>query len=152
VLAKLIQALDIKSIDHVLDVGAATGYGAALLSRLAGSVVALEQDPALAAAAKNILAELKVGNVAVALGPLAEGATGPQPFDAILIEGAIERVPDALKSQLKDGGRLAAVVGSGTLGRARLFTRVGEDFSVRPLFDAGISPLPGFAAPRAFVF
>jgi protein-L-isoaspartate(D-aspartate) O-methyltransferase len=86
------------------------------------------------------------------IGPLAAGAPDDGPFDAILIEGAIETVPEALVQQLKDGGRLAAVIGSGGMGRATLHVRVGSALSRRPVFDAAVPPLPGFALPRQFVF
>jgi protein-L-isoaspartate(D-aspartate) O-methyltransferase len=151
VLAKLAHALALKEDERVLDVGCATGYGAAVLARLAARVVALEEDPGLAAVAGRRLAEL-APTVSVMTGPLAAGAPGQAPFDAILIEGAIEVVPEALVFQLKEGGRLAAVIGSGRMGRATLYTRVGGNLSARPVFDAGVPALPGFAAPREFVF
>ena len=151
VLAKLVHALALTDNDRVLDVGCATGYGAALLSRLAGRVVAVEEEPELASAAKRLLAELAPG-VSLVVGPLTAGAPGEGPFDAILIEGAIETVPEALVRQLEEGGRLAAVVGSGGMGRATLHVRAGRVLSQRPVFDAAVPPLPGFALPRQFVF
>ena len=152
VLAKLVQGLDLAAGDRVLDVGSATGYSAAVLARLAGQVIALEEDEELAARARRILAELAPGNVEVVTGPLAAGAPGRGPFDAILLNGSAELVPDYLLDQLKEGGRLAAVLRSGPMGRATLHVRIGGSVSKRPLFDAAIPPLPGFAAPRQFVF
>ena len=152
VLAKLVQALDLASGDRVLDVGSATGYSAAVLSRLAGQVIALEQDEELAARSRRILAELGVSNVEVVTGPLAAGAPGKGPFDAILLNGSVEVIPEVLFAQLADGGRLGAVVRSGPMGRAILHVRIGANVSKRPMFDAAIPPLPGFAAPRQFVF
>ena len=136
---------------RVLDVGCATGYGAVLLSRLAGRVVAVEEEPALASAARRFLAEL-APDVSLIVGPLTAGAPGERPFDAILVEGSIETVPEALARQLKEGGRLAAVIGSGGMGRATLHVRTGRVLSQRPVFDAASPPLPGFAVPRQFVF
>jgi protein-L-isoaspartate(D-aspartate) O-methyltransferase len=151
VLAKLVHALALSPNDRVLDVGCATGYGAVLLSRLAGRVVAVEEEPALASAARRFLAEL-APDVSLIVGPLTAGAPGERPFDAILVEGSIETVPEALARQLKEGGRLAAVIGSGGMGRATLHVRTGRVLSQRPVFDAASPPLPGFAVPRQFVF
>jgi protein-L-isoaspartate(D-aspartate) O-methyltransferase len=152
ILAKLIQALDISGTDRVLDVGCATGYSTALLSKLAGSVVGLESDAGVASTARSTLSGLVIGGVQIVVGNLTEGVAAAGPFDAILINGAVEVVPDALVEQLKEGGRLVAVVRSGPLGRATLHTLTGGAVSSRPLFDATIPSLPGFAAPRAFVF
>lgn len=151
VLAKLVHALALIESDRVLDVGCATGYGAVLLSRLAGRVVAVEEEPELASTAERLLAELAPG-ISLVVGPLTAGAPGEGPFDAILIEGSIETVPEALMQQLKEGGRLVAVIGSGGMGRATLHFRAGQTLSRRPVFDAAVPPLPGFALPRQFVF
>jgi protein-L-isoaspartate(D-aspartate) O-methyltransferase len=152
VLAKLVQALELEAGDRVLDVGCATGYSAALLARLAGEVVALEEDAELAAAARRALGELGLANVEVVTGPLRDGAPARGPYDAVLLQGAVEVVPEHLFAQLKDEGRLAAVVQSGPIGRAMLHVRAAGVVSRRPLFDAGAAPLPGFEAPRGFVF
>ena len=150
VLAKLIQALQIRPSDHVLDVGCATGYSAAVLSRLAQNVTALEEDPALAKVAQKALAGRK--NVEVVTGPFAAGWTASAAYDAILLEGAVERVPESLLGQLRDGGRLAAVIRKDSAAKAAVFTRSGENVTARRLFDAAIPPLPGFEAPKTFVF
>jgi protein-L-isoaspartate(D-aspartate) O-methyltransferase len=150
VLAKLVQALDLAAGDKVLDVGCATGYSAALLGRLVRHVIALEEERDLVAAAKPLLAE--PGNVTVVTGPLTAGWPGEAPYDAILLNGAVEVVPEALLRQLKEGGRLGAVMRAGAAGRATIHTRVGDRFSAHPVFDASVPPLPGFAAPKSFVF
>jgi protein-L-isoaspartate(D-aspartate) O-methyltransferase len=152
ILAKLIQALDISGTDRVLDVGCATGYSTALLSKLAATVVGLESDEKIASAARATLAGLGIGSVQIVAGKLTEGAAAAAPFDVILINGSVEVVPDALIGQLNYGGRLVAVVRRGPLGRAILHTLTGGAVSRRPLFDAAIPPLPGFAVPRGFVF
>jgi protein-L-isoaspartate(D-aspartate) O-methyltransferase len=136
----------------VLDVGCATGYAAAVVSRLAGTVVALEQDTALARHAAESLTAVGVGNVTVASGPLAEGWPDAAPYDVILLEGATEIEPKALLRQLKDGGRLVAVRGRATAARAMLYRAAGPEVSGRPVFDAAAPLLPGFAEPPAFVF
>src|SRR3954468_20243067 len=152
VFAKLVQASEITAGEHVLDVGCATGYSSAVLSKLAGNVVALEEDEALARMARETLGELGASNVSVATGPLTAGWAQSAPYDAILIEGAIEVVPDALTAQLKEGGRLLAVVGSIPMGKATLYRKVRGHITAVPLFDAAAPLLPGFAKPAAFVF
>jgi protein-L-isoaspartate(D-aspartate) O-methyltransferase len=152
IMAKLVQALDLSDSDRVLDVGCATGYSTALLSRLARAVVGLESDLDLAAAARSNLAELGLSAAQVAVGAMTAGSPESGPYDAILINGAVEIVPERLLQQLKDGGRLVAVVRAGPVGRATLYVRSGGTVSARPLFDAAIPPLPGFEAPRGFVF
>ena len=150
--AKLVQALSLTESDHVLDVGAASGYSAALLGRLAASVIALEEDADLVPIATRLLASLNASNVKVVGGPLVAGAPKQGPYGAILLEGAVEVVPPALTESLTEGGRLAAVVGSGRSAKAMLYRRSGRAVSARPVFDAAAPPLPGFAAPREFVF
>ena len=152
VLAKMLQAAAILETDLVLDVGCATGYSAAVLGKLAGHVVALEEDAALARSASATLAQTGAGNIAVVSGLLAAGRTEDAPYDVIVLEGAAEIVPDSLLSQLKEGGRLVAVVGSGPMGKATLYRRTGGHATGQPVFDAAAPLLPGFVKPAAFVF
>jgi protein-L-isoaspartate(D-aspartate) O-methyltransferase len=151
VLAKLIQAAEIGAGGRVLDVGCATGYGAAVLARLAGSVVALEQDAALAHRTAENLADV-AANVTVEIGPLTEGWPAGAPYDAILLEGSIEIEPKVLLRQLKDGGRLVAVRGRGNAAKAVVYRASGQQASGQPVFDAVAPLLPGFAEPPVFVF
>ena len=152
VFAKLLQAAALTETDRVLDAGCATGYSSAVIGKLAASVVALEEDSALARTADETLAPLRFANVSVATGPLTAGWPQDAPYDAILIEGAIEIVPDALIAQLKEGGRLLAVIGNMPMGKAALYRKVGGHVTVVPLFDATAPLLPGFVKPAAFVF
>ena len=153
VLARLAQAAQIESGDLVLEIGAVTGYGAALLSRLARQVIALESDPALARRAETTLRELGIGNVSVVTGPLGVGEPRHAPYDAIVISGAVQHVPQALLEQLGEEGRLVAVVTApGEPGRATVFTRIAGAYSRRVAFDAGSRPLPGFAVEPGFAF
>lgn len=152
VLARLIQAAEIGEHDLVLDVGCATGYSAAVMARLADAVVALEEDPELARTANQVLAEVGASNVAVVTGSLTGGWPGQGPYDVIVLNGAVEVVPDALLAQLKDGGRVVAVVGGRPMAKATLYRASGGHVSARPLFDAAAPELPGFARPPAFVF
>ena len=149
VLARMLQALEITLDCNVLDVGCATGYSSAVLSHIAGQVVALEEDAALAASARKIL---RAANAEVVSGKVSEGWAAGAPYDAILIGGAIENVPQALTDQLKDGGRLAAVIRKDHAPKAMLYVRSGGHISARRLFDAAIPQLPGFETPKAFVF
>lgn len=152
ILAKLVQALSLSPDDRVLDVGCATGYSTAVLARLAGNVVGLEEDGGLAAAARKALEGAGPAAVKIAEGALAGGAQSDAPFDAIFLNGSVEVVPAALLAQLGEGGRLVAVVRTAPPGRATLYVKTGGTVSARPLFDASIPPLPGFEAPRGFVF
>jgi len=152
VLAKLIQAAAVKPDDRVLDVGCATGYSAALLARLARSVVALEQDPVLVRLARDNLQAVGAANATVVSGQLTDGWQPDAPYDVVFVNGATENMPRTLCRQLKDGGRLVAVVGRAPMGRGMLFCSVQGDVSGRPIFDAAAPLLPGFAAPPAFVF
>jgi protein-L-isoaspartate(D-aspartate) O-methyltransferase len=152
ILARLVQALALTASDHVLDVGGASGYSAALLARLAGSVVALEEDAEFVPIATRLLASLGAVHAKVVSGPLTAGWPKEGPYDAILLQGSVEIVPAALTDSLKDGGRLAAVIGSGRAAKAMLYLRTGKVVGARPVFDAAIPPLPGFSAPREFVF
>lgn len=152
VLARLIQAAAPGPGDAVLDVAAATGYSSAVLARLASSVVALEADKALADQAAATLRDLGIANAQVVVGPLGEGHLKRAPYAVILVNGAVEHIPDALIAQLGEGGRLAAVVGTGPVGRATLLTKRRGQASSRILFDAGVSPLPGFTKEAGFVF
>ncbi|HMN87268.1 MAG TPA: protein-L-isoaspartate O-methyltransferase [Bauldia sp.] len=151
-LARMIQAAGVGREDIVLDVGCATGYSSAVLARLAGSVVALESDSRLAAEATETLMKLGIDNVAVVGGPLAAGYPSEGPYDLIFVGGSVEAVPAELLGQLKQGGRLVAVVGTGRAAVATLFTHSEGDTGSRPLFNAYLPPLPGFARPKAFVF
>ena len=150
VLAKLIQAAELEAGDCVLDVGCATGYGAALLGRIAGDVVALEQDTGLAKTAGGSL--LSQPNVSVVTGTLAEGWAQNAPYDVVVLEGATEIVPHALCQQLKNGGRLVCVLGAGPGSKAMLYTRSSGEVGGRPVFDATAALLPGFAETPVFAF
>ena len=150
VLAKLIHALEIASSDRVLDVGCASGYGAAILAHVAGQVTALEEDAELAQAASRTLAGQK--NVSAVTGPLTKGWPKGAPYDAIILEGATEFPPEAFLPQLRDGGRLACILGAGPGAKAMLYFRSGDDLGGRSIFDANAAVLPGFVKTPAFVF
>jgi protein-L-isoaspartate(D-aspartate) O-methyltransferase len=151
VLGKLLRAAAVQPAEFVLHIGCNTGYGAALLSRMANSVVAIEEEPLASKAAQNLSA-LGVGNVAVFAGELPKGHAAEAPYDVILIEGAVETIPDELMAQLKEGGRLVAINGAGRSGQGTVFRRTGKATSGFPMFDAAAPVLPGFEARVSFQF
>jgi protein-L-isoaspartate(D-aspartate) O-methyltransferase len=152
VTGKMLQAADIKASDHVLVVGCATGYVAALAAKLASQVTATEGDPELVSRAKDALAQLGLSNVTVVTAGAAEGEPANAPYDVIVLNGATEITPDRLYRQLKEGGRLVGVFAAGRPPRATIVTRSHGDFGNRALFDAAVPVLPGLERLPAFVF
>jgi protein-L-isoaspartate(D-aspartate) O-methyltransferase len=152
VIAKMLQAADIKATDNVLIVGCATGYSAAVVAKLAGRVTATESDRALAAKAAELLAGLGCANVTVRTVAAPEGDTASAPYDVIVLDGATEIVPDRLYRQLRDGGRLVGVFATGQPPRAEIVTHSHADFGNRALFDATAPVLPGLERVAEFVF
>ncbi|MGS4946621.1 protein-L-isoaspartate O-methyltransferase family protein [Meridianimarinicoccus sp. RP-17] len=151
-LAKMLDALALGPQDLVLHVGAGLGYGAAVIARMAAAVVAVEEDAEMAAEAERTLAAEQVHTVAVVHGPMADGAPQHGPYDAILIEGAVEEIGDAILAQLKDGGRIAALFAEGALGAVRIGYKTGGRVTWRFDFNAGAPVLPGFRKSADFVF
>lgn len=151
-LAKLLQLGTITKEDVVLEVGTGSGYATAILSMIAGSVVSVESDEALAASATETLAKLGYDNVAVVSGSLEAGYAGEAPYDVIFVNGAVEEVPAALLDQLRDGGRLIAVVGYGNAAQSKVFVREQGVVSEGSFFNASVKPLPGFRKAKEFVF
>ena len=153
VFARLVQLAEIGPEDIVLDVGCGLGYSTAILARLSGSVVALEDDETLRLGAAENLAANGVTNAAVVQGPLADGYPKEAPYDVIFVNGQVPEVPPSLLEQLKDGGRLVAVIDQGPVGKASLFSRHKSATSRRIAFDASIGRLPGFEEVEpSFVF
>jgi len=152
IFGKLVQLAELRNDDVVLVVGAGTGYSAAVLSKLAASVVALEENEELAKTAGEILVDLGIENAVVVEGPLVKGYPEEGPYDAILVDGAVEVLPDALTAQLKPEGRLAVIEGLGGAGVARLYQKSGDAVSARFGFNASVSLLPEFAKTKEFVF
>jgi protein-L-isoaspartate(D-aspartate) O-methyltransferase len=153
VLARLIQEAMVKPTDVVLQIGCGTGYTAAVLSRMASTVVALESDASFAERATGIFSELGFDTVAIVEGPLEKGYPEQSPYDVIFFSGAIGEIPPAFADQLVEGGRLVAVVdGGGGTPKGVLATRRGGLLGSREVFDAHAAPLPGFALAPAFAF
>ncbi|MCE2918240.1 MAG: protein-L-isoaspartate O-methyltransferase [Rubrivivax sp.] len=154
--ARLLQALHLQHHEKVLEIGAGSGFMAALLARQAMQVTTLECVPALAAMARENLARQAAYNVSVREVTVEQGAAGlaaEGPFDAIVLSGSVAELPKALLMQLKPGGRLVAVVGEEPVMRARLFTRVSDSaWSDTDLFDTVAPRLLGFAEKSRFSF
>lgn len=150
--AKLIQLADIPEDGRVLDVGCASGYSTAVLAHLAHTAIGLDSNSEFAERARSLLASLGVANAEIVTGQLAHGAPDQGPYDAIVINGAVADAPRALLTQLKDGGRLVAILGGGPSAKATLWCKTGQTTDSRAAFDATAAILPGFARAREFVF
>ena len=152
VIAKMLQAADIKDADRVLVAGCGTGYAAALVAKLTGQVTATEVDPSLAAKARQLLVQLGLERVTVRAADVAEGDPANAPYDVIILDGATQKTPDGLYGQLKEAGRLVGVFAMTKPPRAMVVTRCRGEFGSRALFDASVPVLPGLERRPAFVF
>jgi len=148
--AKLLDAVDVQPDELVLDVGAAYGYSTAVLARMAEAVVALEEDLLMAAEAENALSRVGADNSVVVTGALTAGSAKHAPFDVIVVQGAVEHLPEALIAQLKDGGRIGCLFAEGANGVVRVGYKMDGAVSWRFAFNASAPVLPGFERHRAF--
>ncbi|HEX8192838.1 MAG TPA: protein-L-isoaspartate O-methyltransferase [Allosphingosinicella sp.] len=146
--ARLLSEAGPRGHERAMVIGAATGYSAALLDRLCASVVAVEEDAGLAAFARNALHGT---NVQLVEGPLARGHEAA-PYDLVLIDGAVEFVPDAIVAQVAEGGKIAAVVLDGGVTRLGVGRKVAGTFGLTIFTDGAAAILPGFVKPRSFSF
>ncbi|MEL7106718.1 MAG: protein-L-isoaspartate O-methyltransferase [Pseudomonadota bacterium] len=149
-LAKMIDLLNVEPDDLVLDIAPGLGYSSAILSELGEAVVAVEPDPDFARDAAANLAEADALNVIVVEGDATEGAPQHGPYDAILIGGAVETLPQALIDQLKPGGKIAVLFLEGRVGVCRIGIKSTSGIGWRFGFNAGAPLLPGFGAKPAF--
>jgi protein-L-isoaspartate(D-aspartate) O-methyltransferase len=150
-IARLVQLARIEPEQTVLEIGCGTGYISAVLARLAGRVVALESDATLAGEARRSLALLGLGKVKVVEGPLKAGYAAGGPYDAIVVSGSLPEAPHGLAGQVKETGRLVAIVGATDPGRMTVFTRFANRLSGQDYYDAALAPLPGFERAPSFV-
>jgi len=148
VFAKLLDALDIQPDEQVLDIACGLGYGAAVMARLGARIVAVEQDPDMAAQASSILTAHSMGNIVVQKAVLTSGVKGQ--FDVILIEGGVGQVPAAILGNLKEGGRIGVVFMQGDLGIAKIGHKSGKDVTWRYAFNASLPILSGFEIATEF--
>lgn len=152
-LAQLIQSLKAQPHEVALDVGCATGYSSAILAHLVMTVVALESENELALRANDNFTNFAVDNAVVVEGQLNEGYATHGPYDIICVGGAISMLPSCFIDQLSEGGRLGAIINSGSgPGKAVLVTKKAGTVSERVLFDTMVCSLPGFEAVKGFVF
>ena len=150
--ARILQDLQVKSTDRVLEIGAGSGYMAALLAYRAERVVSLEINPELAEMARENLRDAGVQNAEVRLGDGARDAIPDGPFDVIVLSGSVAEVPSALLSLLRDGGRLGAIVGSDPVMRFTVTRRTGDRFETTSPWDTIAPRLVGFPEPSGFTF
>jgi len=143
-LAKMLDGLDIQGDELVLDIGSAFGYSSAVIAKMAEAVVAVEEDSAMQGEAQSLLVEHGADNVILHEGPLTDGAAEHGPYDVILLQGAVEHLPEGLTGQLKDGGRIACLFMEGALGAVRIGYKIDGHISWRFAFNAGAPVLPGF--------
>ncbi len=157
VLARMIMALALKDNDRVLDIGPATGYSSAVLNDLCGEVIALESDAALTRQLQQNKIDFELENTRLVQGNLSDGHAPASPYNAIIIEGAAQWIPEKITNQLAEGGRMVCVVYPegdvyGKIGQARLYTRQSRGIVEQQLFDASAPLLPGFVTRPKFVF
>jgi len=150
ILGKMLDALDIQADELVLDVGCALGYSSAVMARVAEAVVAVEEDAEMAREAPGLLSENGADNVILQEGPLVQGAPEHGPYDVVVLQGAVEHLPEALSDQVKEGGRIACLFMEGALGAVRIGYRIDGEISWRFAFNAGAPVLPGFERHAAF--
>ncbi|WDD93222.1 protein-L-isoaspartate O-methyltransferase [Burkholderia sp. FERM BP-3421] len=151
--ARILQELAVKKHESVLEIGAGSGFMAALLAHRAQHVVSVEIDPALAALAAENLRNNGVTNAEVVLADGSQGLPAKAPFDVICVSGGLPVVPQALLEQLKVGGRLAAFVGGRPVMKAQIITRVDDtQFRVADVFETYVDHLVNAVEPSRFKF
>ena len=148
--AKMLDALDVQQNELVLDIGSGFGYSAAVLARLAEAVVALEDSSERCQESQEALAEFGADNVICQNGALDAGAPEHGPYDVIVIEGAVDQIPQTIIDQLKNGGRIIALFADGAFGRVMMAYKLDGKVDWRNVFDAGAPVLPGFQKQHTF--
>lgn len=146
----MLTRAELSGTDRVLLVGAGTGYAAALLAGIVARVVAVEDDPALIAHARGALHGM--ANVALVESALGQGHAADAPYDLIIIDGAVQQLPDALVAQMADGGRLLTGIDENGVSRLAIGRRQAGAFALIPFADTDIAPLAAFARPKSYSF
>ena len=150
-LAKLLDALDIRNDELVLDIGPGLGYSSAVISPMAEVVIAVEDDSSMANEAEEILTEVGADNVVIQIGKLEDGAPEHGPYDVIILQGGVEKIPSSILKQLKNGGRVGAIFVEEGLGTAKIGFKLNEKINWRYSFNATAPVLPGFFKQKGFV-
>lgn len=151
--ARIVQELAIRPHDTMLEIGTGSGHLSALLAHKAHHVLSIEIDPRLKAFAERNLARAGVHNVKIELGDGSRGWPGKAPYDVIVVTGSLPVMPEALKNQLRIGGRMAAIVGEDPVMTAELFTRATDtSFEVVKLFETSVKALKNAERPSSFRF
>ena len=150
--AKLAQLADVGPQDRVLDIACGFGYSTAVFASMAHEVIGVEDNVALASEAMRAMREYGAGRGRITQGPLDEGHAAGASYDIIFINGAVQQIPPALTSQLREGGRLLAIFRDGPVGKAHFCVHTGGSLSHRVAFDATVPLLHRFERSRSFVF
>ena len=150
-LAKLLDALDIRNDELVLDIGPGLGYSSAVISPMAEVVIAVEDDSTMESEAEEILAEVGADNVVIQIGKLEDGAPEHGPYDVIILQGGVEEIPSSILKQLKNGGRVGAIFVEEGLGTAKIGFKLNDQINWRYSFNAAAPVLPGFFKQKDFV-
>lgn len=150
-LAKLLDALDIRNDELVLDIGPGLGYSSAVISPMAEVVIAVEDDSTMESEAEEILAEVGADNVVIQIGKLEDGAPEHGPYDVIILQGGVEEIPSSILKQLKNGGRVGAIFVEEGLGTAKIGFKLNDKINWRYSFNAAAPVLPGFFKQKDFV-
>lgn len=152
IVARMVQGLQLKKTDRVLEVGTGSGYATALLAKLSADVLTYDIDSKQQQFAKNVLNRLEYANIRYEIGDGLVGVDNQAKFDAIYVGGGLPAVPEALKQQLAEGGRLVVVVGGAPVQRCMQIVRTGDVFSETVLFDTLVSGLNAKAVPAKSKF
>ena len=150
-LAKLLDALDIRNDELVLDIGPGLGYSSAVISPMAEVVISVEDDSSMANEAEEILTEVGADNVVIQIGKLEDGAPEHGPYDVIILQGGVEKIPSSILKQLKNGGRVGAIFVEEGLGTAKIGFKLNDKINWRYSFNAAAPVLPGFFKQKDFV-
>lgn len=150
VFAKILDALNLTNADLVLDIGAGYGYSSAVIAHIAEAVVAVEEDESLVDEAQALLTEHHADNVVLQAGALTDGAAEHGPYDAIVIEGGVEVLPEGLEAQLKDGGRIAVIFMENALGTVKIGHKLDGHINWRFAFNGTAPVIQGFEKKAEF--
>jgi protein-L-isoaspartate(D-aspartate) O-methyltransferase len=150
--AKIALFIDLKANENVLIVGSSTGYLSAILSHQAETVIVVEENQRLLDDSENAIKKNNINNVVFIRNELSKGYNDQAPFNAIIIEGAVQEVPSNILDQLEEGGRLLALIDNDETCSAILFTKNGNKFNEQKLFNCSLPVLEGFKKKNSFSF